>query len=54
MVYPGAVHSRFEHSLGVYQLAGEAVQTLKNYQVWRTFHHLWLANLSCLVSPVSA
>jgi len=34
MVYPGAVHSRFEHSLGVYWLAGEAVQKLKDYQVW--------------------
>lgn len=32
MVYPGAVHSRFEHSLGVYWLAGEAVQKLKDYQ----------------------
>lgn len=32
MVFPGAVHSRFEHSLGVYKLAGEAVQKLKNYQ----------------------
>ncbi|PKI55216.1 hypothetical protein CRG98_024507 [Punica granatum] len=32
MVYPGAVHSRFEHSLGVYWLAGEAIQKLKNYQ----------------------
>ncbi|KAJ8775026.1 hypothetical protein K2173_020030 [Erythroxylum novogranatense] len=32
MVYPGAVHSRFEHSLGVYWLAGEAVQNLKKYQ----------------------
>lgn len=32
MVYPGAVHSRFEHSLGVYWLAGDAVQKLKNYQ----------------------
>ncbi|XP_030953981.1 deoxynucleoside triphosphate triphosphohydrolase SAMHD1 homolog isoform X2 [Quercus lobata] len=32
LVYPGAVHSRFEHSLGVYWLAGEAVQKLKNYQ----------------------
>ncbi|KDP45364.1 hypothetical protein JCGZ_09613 [Jatropha curcas] len=31
MVYPGAVHSRFEHSLGVYWLAGEAVERLKNY-----------------------
>lgn len=33
MVYPGAVHSRFEHSLGVYWLAGEAVDTIKTYQV---------------------
>ncbi|XP_010251290.1 PREDICTED: deoxynucleoside triphosphate triphosphohydrolase SAMHD1 homolog isoform X2 [Nelumbo nucifera] len=32
MVYPGAVHSRFEHSLGVYWLAGEAVQKLQTYQ----------------------
>lgn len=32
MVYPGAMHSRFEHSLGVFWLAGEAVQRLKNYQ----------------------
>ncbi|WCJ44814.1 hypothetical protein M5689_025465 [Euphorbia peplus] len=32
MVYPGAVHSRFEHSLGVYSLAGEVVHTLKNFQ----------------------
>ncbi|XP_072984077.1 uncharacterized protein [Typha latifolia] len=32
MVYPGAVHSRFEHSLGVYWLAGEAIQSLQNYQ----------------------
>lgn len=33
MVYPGAVHSRFEHSLGVYWLAGEAVHTIKAHQV---------------------
>ncbi|KAH1080702.1 hypothetical protein J1N35_020463 [Gossypium stocksii] len=32
LVYPGAVHSRFEHSLGVYWLAGEAIQKLKTYQ----------------------
>ncbi|KAE8697456.1 HD domain-containing metal-dependent phosphohydrolase family protein isoform 2 [Hibiscus syriacus] len=32
MVYPGAVHSRFEHSLGVYWLAGVAIQKLKTYQ----------------------
>ncbi|KAM7506629.1 hypothetical protein LguiA_017082 [Lonicera macranthoides] len=32
MVYPGAVHSRFEHSLGVYCLAGEAVHKLKAHQ----------------------
>ncbi|KAB2002574.1 hypothetical protein ERO13_D11G071300v2 [Gossypium hirsutum] len=32
LVYPGAVHSRFEHSLGVYWLAGEAMQKLKTYQ----------------------
>jgi len=34
MVYPGAVHSRFEHSLGVYWLAGETVQRLKTFQVF--------------------
>ncbi|KAL8124386.1 hypothetical protein AgCh_012143 [Apium graveolens] len=32
MVYPGAMHSRFEHSLGVYWLAGEAVHKLKAQQ----------------------
>ncbi|CAA7055459.1 unnamed protein product [Microthlaspi erraticum] len=32
MVYPGAVHSRFEHSLGVYWLAGETVQRLQTFQ----------------------
>ncbi|PRQ41162.1 putative HD/PDEase domain-containing protein [Rosa chinensis] len=32
MVYPGAVHSRFEHSLGVYWLAGEAINKIKTYQ----------------------
>ncbi|KAJ0989088.1 hypothetical protein J5N97_007444 [Dioscorea zingiberensis] len=32
MVYPGAVHTRFEHSLGVYWLAGEAVRSLQAYQ----------------------
>ncbi|XP_018478010.1 uncharacterized protein LOC108849016 isoform X2 [Raphanus sativus] len=32
MVYPGAVHSRFEHSLGVYWLAGETAQKLKTFQ----------------------
>ncbi|KAJ3694339.1 hypothetical protein LUZ60_009819 [Juncus effusus] len=32
LVYPGAVHTRFEHSLGVYYLAGDAVQSLKRYQ----------------------
>jgi HD superfamily phosphohydrolase len=33
MVYPGAVHSRFEHSLGVFSLAGEAVHRIKAQQV---------------------
>jgi len=37
MVYPGAVHSRFEHSLGVYWLAGETVQRLKTFQVFGYF-----------------
>ncbi|KAK7407259.1 hypothetical protein VNO78_09012 [Psophocarpus tetragonolobus] len=32
MVYPGAVHSRFEHSLGVYWLAGKAIDVIKKYQ----------------------
>ncbi|KAF8723967.1 hypothetical protein HU200_020969 [Digitaria exilis] len=32
LVYPGAVHTRFEHSLGVYSLAGKAMNNLKTYQ----------------------
>uniref|UniRef100_A0A0D9Y285 HD-associated domain-containing protein n=1 Tax=Oryza glumipatula TaxID=40148 RepID=A0A0D9Y285_9ORYZ len=32
LVYPGAVHTRFEHSLGVYWLAGEAMNNLRLYQ----------------------
>ncbi|XP_057508108.1 uncharacterized protein LOC130791036 isoform X1 [Actinidia eriantha] len=32
MVYPGAVHSRFEHSLGVYWLAGDAISKIASYQ----------------------
>ncbi|XP_051222405.1 uncharacterized protein [Lolium perenne] len=32
LVYPGAVHTRFEHSLGVYQLSGEAMQNLQMNQ----------------------
>ncbi|GKV14505.1 hypothetical protein SLEP1_g25369 [Rubroshorea leprosula] len=31
-VYPGAVHSRFEHSLGVYWLAGQAIHTINAHQ----------------------
>ncbi|KAL4587121.1 hypothetical protein LXL04_011771 [Taraxacum kok-saghyz] len=32
MAYPGAVHSRFEHSFGVYWLAGNVVEKLKAHQ----------------------
>ncbi|KDP26575.1 hypothetical protein JCGZ_17733 [Jatropha curcas] len=32
MVYPGAVHSRFEHSLGVYWLASETIHRIKAHQ----------------------
>lgn len=56
LVYPGAVHSRFEHSLGVYWLAGEAVQKLKNYQVQNCFFycnsHLLTRNLEEFVDSM--
>ncbi|KAF5741064.1 deoxynucleoside triphosphate triphosphohydrolase SAMHD1 isoform X5 [Tripterygium wilfordii] len=32
MVYPGAVHSRFEHSLGVYWLADKAINSINTFQ----------------------
>ncbi|WJX65403.1 hypothetical protein P8452_50071 [Trifolium repens] len=32
LVYPGAVHSRFEHSLGVYWIASQCVEKLNSYQ----------------------
>ncbi|CAJ2665439.1 unnamed protein product [Trifolium pratense] len=32
LVYPGAVHSRFEHSLGVYWIASQSVEKLNSYQ----------------------
>ncbi|KAI5074539.1 hypothetical protein GOP47_0010500 [Adiantum capillus-veneris] len=32
MVFPGAVHTRFEHSLGVYCLAGQAMGRLQQFQ----------------------
>ncbi|KAL3691952.1 hypothetical protein R1sor_005603 [Riccia sorocarpa] len=32
MVYPGAVHTRFEHSLGTYYLADQAISRIKNFQ----------------------
>ncbi|CAM6092315.1 unnamed protein product [Calypogeia fissa] len=31
-VFPGAVHTRFEHSLGTYYLADQAINRLKNFQ----------------------
>jgi len=32
-VYPGAMHSRFEHSIGVYHVAGEVMDYLQRSQV---------------------
>ena len=49
MVYPGAVHSRFEHSLGVYWLAGEAVHTIKAHQVGTRHNTLVLPILNAII-----
>ncbi|KAF3786450.1 Deoxynucleoside triphosphate triphosphohydrolase SAMHD1-like protein [Nymphaea thermarum] len=37
LVYPGAVHSRFEHSLGVYWLSGQALNRLQYFQATDPF-----------------
>ncbi|WOL06369.1 deoxynucleoside triphosphate triphosphohydrolase [Canna indica] len=50
MVYPGAVHTRFEHSLGVYWLAGEAVRFLQTYrgsEICIDYH-----DLTCLLHDI--
>lgn len=44
LVYPGAVHTRFEHSLGVYSLAGKAINNLKTYQV--CVASIWILKLT--------
>lgn len=41
MVYPGAVHSRFEHSLGVYWLAGVTIQKIIDHQVGKIMYLVW-------------
>lgn len=41
LVYPGAVHSRFEHSLGVYWIAGQSVEKLNSYQVYFLFYFIF-------------
>ena len=41
MVYPGAVHSRFEHSLGVHWLAGVSIEKIAKYQVQYFLFHIF-------------
>ncbi|WOL18455.1 deoxynucleoside triphosphate triphosphohydrolase [Canna indica] len=55
MVYPGAVHTRFEHSLGVYWLAGEAVRFLQTYQgseIGIDYHDLRTVKLAGLLHDI--
>jgi HD superfamily phosphohydrolase len=54
MVYPGAVHSRFEHSLGVYWLAGEAINTIKAYQVGDVIFILSAISVNIMFIPMSS
>lgn len=54
MVYPGAVHSRFEHSLGVYWLAGEAINTIKAYQVGGVIFILSAISVNIMFIPMSS
>lgn len=54
MVYPGAVHSRFEHSLGVYWLAGEAINTIKAYQVGDAIFILSVISVNIVFIPMSS
>jgi len=41
LVFPGAVHTRFEHSVGVYHLASRVYQTLKYNYFHFNLEHCW-------------
>ncbi len=52
LVYPGAVHTRFHHSLGAYHLMGNAISELKNKGIEITNEECQAAKIAILLHDI--
>ncbi len=52
LVYPGAVHTRFHHSLGAYHLMGNAISELKNKGIEITKEECQAAKIAILLHDI--